>query len=374
MTTLRAIEKVQPVAVVIENVPDLARAPGRTHLDEFKRRLDALGYAVAEHELNSAEYGVPQNRRRIFVTGIRDDHPLDRPVPWDKKVSVREAIPDTYGHEVAGTRLLSESMRAYVARYEKASGCRTPRDLHPDRPSRTLTVRNLSGATGDMMRLLLPDGRRRMLTVQEAARLQSFPDWFRFVGSERSQLEQIGNAVPPLLALAVARSVRERIAALAPSENQVEGAYPEPSSAAASATMRANRRRDTSPERDLRSGLHRRGWRFRVDLPVKAGGRRVRPDIVFTRRRVAVFVDGCFWHACPDHGQVPRANVSYWAPKLRRNVERDLADTGALERSGWSVVRVWEHESTPNAVATVEVALASTEAERSLPSPAVICA
>ncbi|MXY78734.1 MAG: very short patch repair endonuclease [Chloroflexi bacterium] len=127
--------------------------------------------------------------------------------------------------------------------------------------------------------------------------------------------------------------------------------------------MRANRRRDTGPERDLRSGLHRRGWRFRVDLPVKAGGRRVRPDIVFTRRRVAVFVDGCFWHACPDHGQMPRANASYWEPKLRRNVERDLEDTGALERSAWTVVRVWEHQPTPDAVADVEAALASAQAD-----------
>ena len=91
----------------------------------------------------------------------------------------------------------------------------------------------------------------------------------------------------------------------------------------------------------------------------------MRPDIVFTRRRVAVFVDGCFWHACPDHGQLPRANASYWEPKLCRNAERDRADTGALERSGWSVVRVWEHEPTPTAVAIVEAALASTDTERS---------
>ncbi|MXY78735.1 MAG: DNA cytosine methyltransferase [Chloroflexi bacterium] len=81
MTTLRAVERVQPAAVVIENVPDLARASGRSHLDDFKGRLRALGFAVAEHELNSADYGVPQNRRRIFITGIRDDRPLDRPAP-----------------------------------------------------------------------------------------------------------------------------------------------------------------------------------------------------------------------------------------------------------------------------------------------------
>ena len=133
--------------------------------------------------------------------------------------------------------------------------------------------------------------------------------------------------------------------------------YPTPSSAAVSAAMRANPRRDTAPERRLRSALHRRGWRFRIDFPVHSTARRVRPDIVFTRRRVAVFVDGCFWHSCPEHGTQPRSNASYWVPKLRRSVERDLADTESLSRAGWTVVRVWEHEHLATAVAIVEKAL-----------------
>ena len=126
--------------------------------------------------------------------------------------------------------------------------------------------------------------------------------------------------------------------------------------------MRANRRRDTDPELRLRSALHRRGWRFRVDLPVEVGDRRVRPDIAFTRQRVAVFVDGCFWHDCPEHGQRPTANAAFWEAKFRRTVERDRADTESLECSGWTVVRIWEHELASAAVATVELALrASTE-------------
>ena len=134
-------------------------------------------------------------------------------------------------------------------------------------------------------------------------------------------------------------------------------ARPVASSAATFATMRANRRRDTGPELRLRSALHRRGWRFRVDLQVEAGGRRVRPDILFTRHRVAVFVDGCFWHDCPEHGQRPKANASYWELKFRRNAERDRADTESLECSGWTVVRVWEHEPPCEAVAAIEAAL-----------------
>lgn len=106
------------------------------------------------------------------------------------------------------SKFLTASMDGYVARYEKASKCIRPRDLHLDRPSRTLTCRNLAGATGDMMRVLLPDGRRRRLTLAEAKRLQSFPDWFDLVGGETSTYNQIGNAVAPLMASALAQSIR----------------------------------------------------------------------------------------------------------------------------------------------------------------------
>jgi DNA mismatch endonuclease (patch repair protein) len=86
----------------------------------------------------------------------------------------------------------------------------------------------------------------------------------------------------------------------------------------------------------------------------------VRPDLVFTKSRVAVFVDGCFWHVCPVHGREPTHNEWYWTPKLRRNVERDrIADT-ALATAGWRVVRIWEHVPLEEAVAAVEAALDQT--------------
>lgn len=89
---------------------------------------------------------------------------------------------------------------------------------------------------------------------------------------------------------------------------------------------------------------------------------RVRPDIVFTRARIAVFVDGCFWHACPEHGRPPRNNEWYWTPKLERNVARDARVTEALESAGWRVIRVWEHEPVPDAVSEVESAIESRRA------------
>lgn len=117
--------------------------------------------------------------------------------------------------------------------------------------------------------------------------------------------------------------------------------------------MQAIRRVDTKPEIEVRSALHRRGLRFRKDLRLEVDGVFVRPDIVFTRRRVAVFVDGCFWHSCPEHGRPPTVNQTYWAPKLQRTVERDLRATAALEQAGWRVLRVWEHELLPSVIAAV---------------------
>lgn len=121
--------------------------------------------------------------------------------------------------------------------------------------------------------------------------------------------------------------------------------------------MRRNPRRDTRPEIQLRSELHRRGLRFRKDLPVRVPGRVVRPDVVFTRARIAVFVDGCFWHACPLHGNQPRANTDYWRPKLARNVARDRAVDAALDAAGWRVLRGWEHEPAAEVADRVEAML-----------------
>ncbi len=127
--------------------------------------------------------------------------------------------------------------------------------------------------------------------------------------------------------------------------------------------MRANRRTDTGPELALRRALHRRGYRYRKDYRLDLGpGSRVRPDIAFTARRVAIFVDGCFWHACPQHGTRPVANTWYWGPKLQRNVERDRAADAALAAAGWQVVRIWEHESVDSAVAAVTTALGESGA------------
>lgn len=120
--------------------------------------------------------------------------------------------------------------------------------------------------------------------------------------------------------------------------------------------MRGNRSQDTLPEVALRSELHRRGLRFRKHQAV-IRGLRCRPDIVFPRARVAVEVRGCFWHLCPDDAVLPKSNLDYWLPKLRRNVERDRRNEAALAEAGWNLIVVWEHDDLTDAADRVEEAV-----------------
>lgn len=128
-------------------------------------------------------------------------------------------------------------------------------------------------------------------------------------------------------------------------------------------SMRSNRRTDTTPERLVRSALHRRGLRFRKDYRIYAPPLRVRADIAFPRRRVAVFVDGCFWHRCPEHATDPKINGAFWERKLRANVERDQAVDRALTTAGWRVIRSWEHERPDTAAARIVAELFELAAE-----------
>ncbi|WP_286120536.1 very short patch repair endonuclease [Zhihengliuella sp. ISTPL4] len=107
--------------------------------------------------------------------------------------------------------------------------------------------------------------------------------------------------------------------------------------------MRANRGRDTGPEMLVRRLVHRSGLRYRVSARPERDLRRT-ADLLFRRARVAVFLDGCFWHGCPDHHQSPKSNATFWSDKVAANRARDADTTRVLSERGWSVVRIWEHE------------------------------
>ncbi len=129
-----------------------------------------------------------------------------------------------------------------------------------------------------------------------------------------------------------------------------------PSSATVSAQMSRHPRRNTGPELALRRVLHASGHRYRVQLPVPGRPRRT-IDIAFIRRKVAVFVDGCFWHGCVEHRGVPASNTEWWRDKLAKNLARDADTDNHLRDLGWSVIRVWEHETMQEALRRVEGAL-----------------
>src|SRR5687767_797945 len=141
---------------------------------------------------------------------------------------------------------------------------------------------------------------------------------------------------------------------------------PEPLDAATRRRMESQQRRNTRPEIALRSELHRRGLRFRVERPPLVG-MRSRADVVFVAARVAVFVDGCFWHSCPAHGSEPKNNHEWWARKLKSNVARDERIRRTLAEAGWLALRIWEHEDVTAAADAVERAVRGRPSRRALP-------
>ncbi len=136
---------------------------------------------------------------------------------------------------------------------------------------------------------------------------------------------------------------------------------PSPASSAAvravvRAVVRGNRSTDTDPEVALRTELHRRGLRFRKHVAVVPGSR-YRPDVVFTRQRIAIECLGCFWHRCPVDGVSPQTHSDDWKAKLDRNVERDRRNAELLAEAGWTLIVVWEHEDPASAASRIEAAL-----------------
>ncbi len=207
---LDAVDRIRPKLAIIENVRGVLYR-NKDYLRSVVGELERFGYAVETRILNSVHYGVPQNRERIVIVASTVGWSWPEPLVT-APITAGVALGDMAYQERHDSLYLTPGMDTYIAEYERRSHCVTPRDLHLDRPSRTVTCRNLGAATSDMLRLRMPGGRRRRLTVREGARLQGFPDWFEFAGNEYEQYEQIGNAVAPLFGLALAGSAKAALA------------------------------------------------------------------------------------------------------------------------------------------------------------------
>ena len=363
----RAAEVLKPTTLVVENVPAVQWDEHRA-IEKTLAALKQLDYKIAADVLDLRRVGIPQSRKRHLLLATRNrrldpeivlqqlanahaDHSY-RTVAWaigDLEDSARTSAFDAVGSvsaENAGRIAylfenevydLPNSLRPPCHQSGKHSYKSVYGRLRWDHPAQTITTGFGSMGQG---RYVHP-ARRRTITPHEAARLQTFPDWFNFQGEvSRSALtEEIGNAVPPLLMNAVGMQLLT---------STIDQQRPKASSEEVSRRMKATRRRDTLPEVALRSILHRAGFRFYVDKVI-AKELRVRADLVFPKKRVAVFVDGCFWHSCPNHGTLPKSNRSWWIEKLAGNVSRDANANEYLRKLGWNVIRVWEHESPQSA-------------------------
>jgi len=235
--------------------------------------------------------------------------------------------------------------------------------LDPERPAYTITTQ-YNNVTAGCFTHPIED---RALSVREGARLQSFPDRYRFVGSISSRCRQIGNAVPPLLAQQLACAIAEAIdAPLTPTRPLVVTPTARPPTAQTHVRMVRQPRRDTAPELALRRQLHARGLRYRVaQRPIDSLRREA--DIVCRPDKVAIFVQGCFWHGCPTHSRATKSNTKWWADKISKNKTRDDETRALLEAHGWHVEWMWEHEDPATAADRIVEVVQRRRAQRIQP-------
>jgi DNA (cytosine-5)-methyltransferase 1 len=404
----RATEVLRPRLVLIENVPTVTHDVDKV-VEATVKALEGIGYSVADAVVDIARLGAPQGRRRHVVfasrradVGVKDIvSRIEHRCPAHLKRTVHWAIEDLKGvqsdtlfdsasvpnadnveriawlfehgkYDLPNLKrpVCHQSDHSYNAMYGR---------LRWDAPAQTVTTGFGSMGQG---RYVHPS-KRRTITPHEAARLQMLPDFWDFsVVKKRGSLAQlIGNAVPPVLAAALiepalrslglgpgkrssaSATARPRRAARRVSSRKLRRRSPDvpmASSAEALERMQATRQRDTGPELALRAELHRRGLRYVVNQSLDAI--RGRADIAFRGPRIAVYVDGCFWHGCPQHRTAPKANRRWWADKLAANRRRDAATDEQLRAAGWTILRFWEHEKASVAAAQVYSVVAQARA------------
>ena len=398
----------RPEVIVMENARELLMGRFAGHFGALRERLEEMGYRVVPEIHFLSDFGLPQRRERALIVAVREGLPaLGLSDLWSglsvragattvrRAISHLPAVPAGIAHASdpmhVSPRVMSAVNKRRVAAiphdggswfdlisHPDADELLTPsmkhraaiRDFgsHPDvygrlswdqpaatsngsaatsgtagtrTPSRTASARCARWRSCRASRTTTSSCRRRsrICTVTSATR-------FRRSSPTRSQRSSPGSSGRP------ARPRGHGAAGMQPDSRGHHREVAAPIDERSLRDMRAQRERDTGIERAIRSHLHARGLRFRVHRRLLSGSRR-EVDVVFPGARVAVFVDGCFWHGCPEHGTWPRNNAEFWRRKIEANVDRDRDTNARLAAEGWTVVRVWEHESPAEAAARI---------------------
>jgi DNA (cytosine-5)-methyltransferase 1 len=365
----RILKERKPICFVAENVKGLLSANKRQAfplvMDAFREASYHAAYAV----LNAADYGVPQKRERVFIVGFRDPEMLEHfrfpqpvtanaKIPLSRVILSEDKVPDKYYFSEKAVRGLKR------AKKEMNKG----RVQDPDGPCNTVGAHLAKISLNGTDPVLKINGRYRMFTPREAARIQSFPEDFVLVGADNRQWRAVGNAVPPVLMWHITKEV---IKAIKKTGNKWLGAEPfRTPGEIRSYNMSQIRSKDTVIEIALRRALSGRGHRYRTHYKGAPG----KPDIAFTPVKLAVFCDSAFWHGRDFEQTVSRIKThrEYWEAKIKKNMERDREVNAALEKEGWGVLRFWDEDIKNNidkVVETVETEVAMRKSSLSMQQP-----
>lgn len=338
----RILKEKKPATFVAENVKGILSANNGEAFPLILQEFENCGYIVSWHLLNAADYGIPQRRERVFIVGIRKNigrkfYPPDPTrskqgdlltlswIPLKEVISPHRKIPQKYFFSDKAHHGLSKS---------------NP-EMNKGRAQDIEKVCNTVGAHLAKVSLnstdpvLKVNGRFRRFTPREVARIQSFPDTFRLVGTETAQYRALGNAIPPVLMWHITKRLLEIL---------TEGIKVDTRTAEEKRSYNMARilSKNTSIENILSRELKRNNLKHKRNVNSLPG----KPDIVFPDTKLAIFCDSEFWHGkgFPVSTKRIKTNNPFWINKIKRNIVRDKQINKELSRLGWKVLRFWEKE------------------------------
>ncbi len=341
---IRIIKYRKPLVFIAENVKGILSANKGKAFPLIIKAFQDVGYSVTYDLLNSSDYGIPQKRERVFIIGFRDPR-IFKNFKFPEKITETNKIPLSSvlinEDEIDDKYYFSQRAIDGLDRANRKRG-----DLDKGRvqslsdPSNTVTSHLAKVSLSSFDPVLKINGRYRMYTPREVARIQSFPDDYKLAGSKTSLYRALGNAVPPVLMWHITQSI---ITAINKTDQKIYQKKPfRTKDEIRSYNMSKIRSKDTKIEKIIRSALWSRGYRYRIHPENIIG----KPDIVFTKKKLAIFCDSSFWHGRQYKNDTDRikTNQDYWKEKIKKNIERDNKVNEKLESEGWTVLRFWDDE------------------------------